>query len=423
MRFFEVDFISRKNISIIFLLKILSGVALWFVYTYYYTNRATADIYKYFDDSKIIFDSFSKHPLRFFKLLFGIGNNTSEFDVYYSQMNFWARKLDSSIYNDSHTIIRLNAVLRFFSLGFFNVHTVFFSFFSLVGLTAIYKTFVTHFKDKHIELIIVVYLLPSVMFWGSGVLKEAIILFSLGMLVYYFNSLFKPKAILYCSVFTLILALSKFYVWLSILPGLIFLFWINRTSVLFFVPKFFLVMLCALIIGTYSEELFGLQSPFVTLSQKQLEFKQLISGNALDANNNKIEVANSVLPIPILEPTLPSFLKNAPEALFNLFFRPFIWDSFSPLVLMAALENLVILLVILCCLIFIKPIKEINWVMVLFCLSFVIIQYLIIGETTPILGAIVRYKVPAIPFLLIAFLLLLDKTKLRKKSQQYLINY
>ena len=67
------------------------------------------------------------------------------------------------------------------------------------------------------------------------------------------------------------------------------------------------------------------------------------------------------------------------------------------------------LIFILVCLIFIKPISTIKWEYVLFCLSFVAIQYLIIGETTPVLGAIARYKVPALPFLLIAFLFILDK--------------
>jgi uncharacterized protein with HEPN domain len=48
-------------------------------------------------------------------------------------------------------------------------------------------------------------------------------------------------------------------------------------------------------------------------------------------------------------------------------------------------------------------------------MSFVIIQLLIIGETTPIIGAIARYKVPALPFLMISFLFMLDKNKLLKR--------
>jgi hypothetical protein len=62
------------------------------------------------------------------------------------------------------------------------------------------------------------------------------------------------------------------------------------------------------------------------------------------------------------------------------------------------------------------PFKEIRWEYVLFCVSFVILQFLIIGETTPILGAVARYKTIALPFLLIAFLFVLDKKKLISKA-------
>jgi hypothetical protein len=39
---------------------------------------------------------------------------------------------------------------------------------------------------------------------------------------------------------------------------------------------------------------------------------------------------------------------------------------------------------------------------------------LIIGETTPILGAIARYRMIALPFLIIAFIFIYDKEKLLK---------
>jgi hypothetical protein len=419
MVFFEVDGISKKTLSIIFLVKFAFGLLLWVIYTYYYTNRTTADIYKYFDDSKVIFDTLKTNPIHFFKLLFGIANNTPEFDTYYTVMNFWARKLDSNIYNDSHTIIRFNALLRIFSMGYFNVHTVFFCFLSLAGLTALYKTFIPYLTDKKKELLIVVYLLPSVLFWGSGALKESIILFSLGMLVYYFSKLFSAKSVVYCLAVTLLLAFSKFYVWLSILPGLLFIFWIKRSSTQYVFLKFIAIIAIGTLLAVFSEELVGFQSPFVTLSQKQLEFNELASGNAIDANNQKIAVAGSVLSIAPLQPTFFSFFKNAPSALMHLIFRPYLWDSFSPLVLMAALENILLLSVIVFCIVFIKPIKSINWSYVLFCLSFVLIQFVIIGETTPILGAIVRYKVPALPFLLIAALLMLNKEKAMQKVPFY----
>lgn len=415
MKFFVVDGITKKTISLLFLLKLIFGFALWAIYTFYYTDRATADIYKYFDDSKVIYNTLKTNPIDYFKILFGIGNNTPEFDHYYSEMNYWARKVDSSIYNDSHTIIRFNALVRLFSFGYYNVHTVVICFLSSIGLTAIYKTFVTHLQDKKRELLFAVFLLPSVLFWGSGVLKEGLIFFALGLLIYYSNKLFSVKAIVICLATALLLAFSKFYVWLAIFPSIALLVWTNKTSPQKVVYKFLLIVLFIGAIGLNIDSFTNIQNPLVTLSQKQYEFNLLASGQLTDANHNPIPVANSIIEINKLEPTFYSFLKNSPEALVNTFLRPYIWELKSPLMLLSGIETLLIILFLFFSLLFIKSLKKIKWEYLLFCVSFVVIQFLIIGETTPILGAITRYKTIALPFLLIAFLFILDKEKLLKK--------
>ncbi|MCW3102721.1 MAG: hypothetical protein JWO09_1161 [Bacteroidetes bacterium] len=419
MEFFAVDGISKPAISLIFILKIIAGLALWAVYTFYYTDRATADIYKYFDDSKVISDALWTHPLDYLKMLSGLGNNTPAFDHYYSEMHYWARKIDSSIYNDSHTIIRFNALLRLFSFGYYNVHTVVICFLSLTGLTAIYKTFVPYLQDKKKELLAAVFLLPSVLFWGSGVLKEGLIFFALGLLIYYSTKLFSRKALLICLAAAFLLAFSKFYVWLAIFPGILFLLWVNKAGRQRLFLKFAAVTGIVAVTGLNIDKFTNIQNPLVTLSQKQSEFSQLAYGNLTDANNKPIPTAGSLIGINPLEPTLSSFVANAPAALQNTFFRPYITEARSPMMLLSALETLLVLFIVLLCLICMKPPREIRWEYVLFCLSFVLIQFLIIGETTPVLGAVARYKTIALPFLLIAFLFIADKKKLLEKVPLY----
>ncbi len=409
-----VDGISKKMLSGIFILKIIAGLALWAIYTFYYTDRSTADIYKYFDDSQVLFNALKTNPLDYLKMLTGIGNNTPAFDHYYAEMHYWARKVDSSIYNDSHTIIRFNALVRLFSFGYYNVHTVVICFLSLTGLTAIYKIFVTQLADKKRELLFAVFLLPSVLFWGSGVLKEGLIFFALGLLIYYSNRLFSPKAIIICLAMAFLLAFSKFYVWLAIFPGIILLVWINKTSAKNTGLKFAAIMIVIIAAGLNIDSFTPIQNPLVTLSQKQFEFNQLAYGNLTDANHHPIPVAGSIIKIDTLQPTIVSFLKNAPRALINTTFRPYLSESKSPTMLLASLEIFVIIVIMITCFTFIKPFKKIKWEYVLFCGSFVIIQFLIIGETTPVLGAAARYKTIALPFLVITFLLLLDKNKLLK---------
>src|SRR3972149_39043 len=72
-KFFSVDSLSKS--FFVFILKIASGLGLWWIYTYYYTDRSTADIYKYFDDSKIIFGSLKNSVTDFFNLILGTGDD------------------------------------------------------------------------------------------------------------------------------------------------------------------------------------------------------------------------------------------------------------------------------------------------------------------------------------------------------------
>jgi hypothetical protein len=414
MKFFEAEGISKRGFAALFLFKILCGIMVWVVYTYYYTDRATADIYKYFDDSKVIYDSLWSKPADFFHMITGTGNNTPAFDHYYTEMNFWARRVDSGLYNDSHTIIRFNALLRLFSLGHYQVHTVVMCFLSLSGLTAIYKTFVQALPDKKRELLFAIFLLPSVLFWGSGVLKEGLIFFALGLLIYHTQRLFSSRALLMCIFTTLLLALSKFYVWLAIFPGILLMIWVNKSSAKNPFLKYAVIFAVVGCIGLNIDTFSDIQNPLVTLSQKQYEFTELASGNFTDANHKPIPQASSTIHINRLEPTLFSFISNAPQALANTFLRPFPWEMRSAMMLPAGLETWILLLFILLCILFPLPLNQIRWEYVLFCFSFVLIQFLIIGETTPILGAVVRYKTIALPFLATGSLFILNKQKFLK---------
>src|SRR5688572_12473572 len=58
LNFFRLENIRPNLFRLAFLLKTGAGIAMAFIYTYYYTSRTDADIFRYFDDSKVIFDAF-----------------------------------------------------------------------------------------------------------------------------------------------------------------------------------------------------------------------------------------------------------------------------------------------------------------------------------------------------------------------------
>ncbi len=408
VRYFQLPGLSSKTIAIIFGIKVLFGAAMYFIYTHYYPDRNTADIFKYFDDSKVMYDAFWQSPGDFFQMLFGINNDNAHFNSYYMQMNNWFREYESTLYNDGHTIIRFNAALRFASFGYYNVHMVFMCFLSLIGLVGIYKALHPFFERQRKELTFAVFLIPSVLFWGSGVLKEGLLIFGLGVLIYQLFKLIKGEVSIFgiaAGLAAMVLLLYvKFYVLAAMIPGLIAYIWCKKQPRWPGLKYLAVGVVCSLM----ALNLYRIAPQFDVLkllARKQKDFIGLV----------EYHQSGSSIELTPLTPTLSSFLHNVPEALGNTFLRPFIFESSSPLMLISGLENLLFIGLLLLGIVFMKPLRHINWNLLLFCLSFVVILFLLTGWVTPVMGAIVRYKVPVLPFLVMIFLLLMNKEKLVNK--------
>jgi len=407
--FFETNGLTRKYIAVFFVIKVFAGIVLSLIYTYYYTERNTADIFKYFDDSKVMYDALLNKPIDFFKMLFGFRNDTIYFNQnYYDVMNNWYRPYEPNVYNDNHTIIRFNALLRLFSFGYYNVHTVFMCFLSTIGLVALYKTFFPYLKEKSKELAIVLFLMPSVLFWGSGVLKEGLLIFGLGLVLLCFtrlvNNKFSIKNMIGIIIGLLILAYMKYYILTILIPLIVAYIIVAKTTARYAFLKYIAVIVLFFGILLNIHLIFHQYNVLEMLSQKQNSFvylaESLNSGSLIDHH--------------LLMPTFSDFILKIPQSLFTVFFRPFIFEINSPFILLAAFENLLFLILLIFSIFFLKTNKE-NYNILFFCLFFVLITFVLTGLTTPVLGAIVRYKVPALPFLAILFLLLIDKEKMLKK--------
>jgi hypothetical protein len=402
MPFFRAEGLSKKTISVIFIIKILAGIAMSLIYTYYYTDRRTADIFKYFDDSKVMYDALYHKPLDFLRMMTGIGNNSSYFNEhYYKLMNNWYRVYESNIYNESHTIIRFNALLRIFSFGYYNVHTVFICFLSLSGLTALYKIAIRYILNKSKELIFGIFLLPSVIFWGSGVMKEGLLFFGLGILIYHFLKIlerFNLKSTIWIIFSMALIYFTKFYVLAILIPVLIAYMWVSKTNNKYILVKYLTVFVLYIIAGLQIHHIIPEFDTLEILVLKQRDF----IGLARSLNSG------SLINIPILTPDLWSFIRNAPQAFFITMFRPFITEANSILILMAALENFIILIVLILAIVFFNW-RQINFNIFYACLFGVACMFVL-----TVMGAMVRYKVPALPFLMVILIMLIDKEKMIK---------
>ncbi len=412
--FFTNSKISPNVLTFIFVFKFGLGLFLTWIYTQHYPERSEADIFKYFDDSEYLYNALFTEPSDFFKMLFSYDNNNDYFfSEYYSKMNNWDRSYDSNIYNDSHTIIRLNAVLRIFSFGVFHVHTLFFCFLTMIGLTALYRTVKDFFTRKKGALIGAIYFVPSVLFWSSGVLKESILLLGLGLLMFSLDKLMKQK-FSFNSVLLLLFSFAllfyiKFYVLIAFIPCIlayiIVQVWQPKIKSLVYGS-----MLAMSTLFAFNAEKIPPHINFVeVLVRKQMDFKRLI----------RYQNAGSKFELTDITPSFLGIAKVVPEALANCFIRPLPWRANNILYYPAIFENLLVL--------FLIGLSIVHWIrkkvqvpeeirnLLLFSVFFTLILFVIIGLTTPVAGALVRYKVPALPFLFIALIALIDLESITKK--------
>jgi hypothetical protein len=405
--FFSSPGLSRRAVGYLFLLKIAAGTALWFVYTYMHTDRATADIYKFFDSGNTMYAALWTNPGDYFRMLFGIANDSPYFDkTYYIRINHWYREFESNLYNDSHTMIRFNAFVRLFSFGHYHVHTVFICFLSTTGLVALYKAFVLRFKGFEGMLITALFLLPSVLFWASGVLKESLLLFGLGVFVWVLmelkrNGLAQWKALLIPFV-AVLLFLLKFYVLLSMVPALIGYLWCRSTGDRNAFLKFGIVYVVFIALGLNSELFYPRFNILEVLWVKQRDF----IGLARSVN------AGSLVDVTPLEPNIMSFLSQAPHALYMTFLSPLTTWSNGALGLMSALENAALIAVFAAAFRWKRVWKTVDKPLLLFCVGYCLMLGLVIGWTTPVIGALVRYRVPLLPFLVMIAMCIADPARI-----------
>jgi len=417
---FKLPGLPKYAAQLVFLLKFGAGLFLTWIYTNYYTDRSTADLYKLFDDSKFMYEALFDKPKDFFKMISGLDNNAPYFDHYYFKMNNWYRPydVDYDVYYDTRTLIRLNAFVRLFSLGVFAVHTLVWCFLSLIGLCLIYKACYRYFHEKQYWLGASVFLMPSVLCWGSGVLKEGIVFFWMGVMIYsifqWINVGFKISYLLAITLSVIGFSLLKVHILFAFVPGLL-AFIICRIRAYKNVRLTYLLVLTLIVAVGFNIQLVFPSINFI----KVIAFKQqALLRLAYYTDSGSLTEMNP------LDPSFFGFLRNWPEAIINATFRPSIFDAKNAMQWFSAYENLFISVCIILCIGLYKPITDPSkrafaW----FCISFTLVLFSIMGLTTPILGTLVRYRMPALPFLMLALILFTDTKRLIKLFKEFIWKY
>jgi hypothetical protein len=397
--FRNIPQLPTRLLLVFFTLKVLAGSMLIFIYTRYYEDPLTADVYKYFYDGKIMFDAIKDQPLDYLRMLTGIDASAPHLAKYYEEMNFWFRPWESPVYNDNRLVIRFNAFAFLFSFGHIFVHNVFINFLSFTGLVALYKFLIRHIdRDKLPWLAPGIFLFPSLLFWGSGILKEGLLLWALGFwMLSLDNILTQRKSLILPSV--MLIVLTGFLV---LLKPYTLVFWLPFITVFYFSRNFRPIQLHLSYIGAGVLLVAG--GIILTSLFSSYDVLQVIAGKQNDfINQSLVHDAGSILHTRYLQPDLVMMAVEFVRGFFNTLLRPHLFEAYSFVTLMAAVENAFIIFLLLYLVwkfdrkkLFSPGIQWAGFWFVLLFMGFV-------GLVSPAHGGLVRYKIPALPFLWLFF--------------------
>lgn len=274
---------------------------------------------------------------------------------------------------------------------------------SLVAFAAswvLFSRLCRFFPEVKMAGALVILFFPSVVFWSSGLIKESLGLTALYLMIAIVVGVVHrdPLGVRHLVVFCLALWVGwnlKYY-WLGIfLPvamPVVFVAWLVRwkkSLARYDIGLWSILFLACTAAATNVHPNFYVSRFLEVIYQNNLEFTRLSEPPRLVQYYN-------------LEPEMMSVLMNAPAALIAGLFRPFFWEAFNVLSWVAAIENLVIMGLVLQALPAVgKVFRSEHRVLILAGLMYALLLVVFLALSTPNFGTLSRYRIGALPVLLL----------------------
>jgi len=394
--FFQSVSPNKNHLPLFFLLKVLAGILLTLVYTYYYTDPTRADIYRYYNDSIIISNILFQSPKAWFKIMTGFG--TYDPDAFVNLVKTQNFSHSSSDFVTNNTlIIRVTVLLNYLTGYSIYGNTLIYNMLCFSGLVAFYHFLKPYFSAYPFILFFPLFLLPDVVFWNSGLLKGQLLFTCLGWFYYLLSYKAWWKMVINILILPLIYFIKPLIA-ITLMLSFPFLYayrfqWTKRmfagVAILFFMGVILVInsnmgtLLCDKLIDKHNE--------FISIAE---------------ADN-----AGSLLVLPHAE-HCRDLLTRFPTLFFETFLGPFIWSSPNLFSSFFGVLNLLLIMCLIGLLVFFyqKP-NLLKLSLTTSFLVFALLNQTIIALTVPVMGAVVHYRTIAIPFLVIALLNLIKLEK------------
>ena len=398
--------------------KIGGGIFFSLIYIFYYK---TGDPTNYFMGARAISKVFFKDPSVTISLLFG--NNSNDNWTYFDVDTGFPIQTMYMLDPGSFAVSRFSSPFLFLSFNSFICGVILLDYFLYKFIWRFYMMFCELYPGMEKQLAIAILFVPSVAFWGSGYMKDTFTLASALYFTYNFYNIFIKKKDLWQNIIAiiinaLIMITLKPYVFVALLlPSVVWGTYgriksIQNQTVRIFVTPFLIVISLSVGLLAFSSlgSRLGAYGSTDKILMKAQVTQQDLSREAYGAHSFNIGK---------FDPSIKGVLSKSPVAITAGLYRPFIWESGNVVMLLSGLENFVLLALTLFVWFKVGPFKTIRYIaaepLLLFSVIFSIIMAFAIGLTSANFGALVRYKIPVIPFFVSTLFILYQKTVRDKK--------
>ena len=320
---------------------------------------------------------------------------------------------------NNYMIVRITAMLSFLTFQKYLLLNLCFSLISFSGVWRLYRFFYEQYPHLHKQLAIAILYLPTFVFWSSGILKDPICTGAIGWITYGLYEIFYKKRNLVFNtimilLFGYLMYVIKVYILISYIP--FFMLYLVLKNVNLVKNRFLriafvlgLIVFTIVMFTAVMEQLAGTLGRYGgnDIAKNITTYQKAYAEQGEAGSNFSLGVE--------YDGSVTSLLRIAPAAIIATLFRPFLWESKKISTLLSSIESLVFMLFTLFVFYKAGPVKFMRSVIkdpvVLYCLLFALLFALFVGATTANFGTLVRYKIPCMPFYIIALFIIQDRTK------------
>jgi hypothetical protein len=379
--------------------KIFGGIVFSMIYFYYYKG---GDTISYFYSATALSNLAKIDFFDYLQVLFGPNDvATRQFFTMETGSPYYFVYYEARAY----MVVRLISVLILFTFNSYLITTVIISSISYFGVFRLYQTVVRYYPSLMRPLAYAILFMPSVIFWGSAILKDT---FTFSALCWYLhcvdNLAFRKRSMAFswlALVVSILLMISiKPYIFMVVMPAsLVWISYYRLARIKSVIVKYLFLPL--LVVGLMLSTLYVLTKLGGYLDKFSLDSALrtiIISQNDMIRSEQYGQGYFNVGP---MEESWLSVFSKAPIAISAGLFRPFLWESTSVIMAFAGVENLVVLFLFIIAMLKGQIINTVRLVtknpLLLTFMTFTIAYAFVIGISTPNFGALVRFKIPLLP--------------------------